>query len=100
MLVYYFPDAVFTESVVTTPSNEKYSFPFRNVLALFYSELPSGEIIQKLKSIESAMGRQPRDKEMGKVIIDMDLIQYDNEILRPEDYQRIYVQELLTQLIG
>jgi 2-amino-4-hydroxy-6-hydroxymethyldihydropteridine diphosphokinase len=100
MLAHYFPDVVFTPSIITTATDEKYSFPFRNVLAVFYSDLPSEEIVQKLKMIEFAMGRQPRDKDTGKVIIDIDLLQYGDEILRPDDYERAYVQALLTRLIS
>jgi len=100
MLTHYFPDVVFTQSIITTTTDEKQLFPFRNVLGVFYSDLPSSEIIQKLKTIEFAMGRQPRDKESGKVVIDIDLLQYGDEILRPEDYERAYVQELLTRLIS
>ncbi len=100
MLTHYFPDVVFTQSVITTGDNEKYLFPFRNALAVFNSELPPDEIIQKIKSIEFAMGRQPRDKEAGKIVIDIDLLQYGDEILRPDDYARAYVQALLTQLIS
>lgn len=100
MLAHYFPDVVFTPSIITTVTDEKYSFPFRNVLAVFYSNLPSEEIIQKLKMIEFAMGRQPCDKDIGKVIIDIDLLQYGDEILRPDDYERAYVQALLTRLIS
>lgn len=100
MLAHYFPDVVFTPSIITTATDEKYSFPFRNVLAVFYSDLLSEEIVQKLKMIEFAMGRQPRDKDTGKVIIDIDLLQYGDEILRPDDYERAYVQALLTRLIS
>jgi 2-amino-4-hydroxy-6-hydroxymethyldihydropteridine diphosphokinase len=32
------------------------------------------------------------------VIIDIDLIQYDGRILRPEDYEKNYVQQLLPTL--
>jgi 2-amino-4-hydroxy-6-hydroxymethyldihydropteridine diphosphokinase len=70
------------------------------VLAVFHSDLPLDEVIQKLKMIEFAMGRQPRDKDAGKVIIDIDLLQYGDEIVRPDDYERAYVQSLLTQLIS
>lgn len=100
MLTHYFPDVVFTQSIITTTNDEKHLFPFRNVLGVFHSDLPAEEIVQKLKSIEFAMGRQPRDKEAGRIIIDIDLLQYGDDILRPDDYERAYVQALLTQLIS
>ena len=96
MLVYSFPDAVFTDFIITATSSEKYVFPFRNVLAVFHTELFPDDIIRKLKSIEQAMGRHSRDKETGKVVIDIDLLLYGDLILRPEDYEREYVQQLLN----
>ncbi|MDO5522440.1 MAG: 2-amino-4-hydroxy-6-hydroxymethyldihydropteridine diphosphokinase [Bacteroidia bacterium] len=98
MLIHYFPDIVFTPSVIIIENGENNSLPFRNVLGIFNSELPSEEIIQKLKLIEYAMGRQPRDKESGKVIIDIDLLQYGDQILRPEDFEKEYVQALLKEI--
>ncbi|MDO5664422.1 MAG: 2-amino-4-hydroxy-6-hydroxymethyldihydropteridine diphosphokinase [Bacteroidia bacterium] len=98
MLAYYFPDVMFSQSVITIEEDERNFFPFRNVLAVFNNELPPEEIVQKLKSIEFAMGRQPKDKEMGKIIIDIDLLQYGDQILRPEDYEKEYVQTLLKEI--
>ena len=98
MLVHYFPDVVFTRSIITASSDERCLFPFRNVLAVFNSELSPEEIIHRLKSVESAMGRQYKDKETGKVIIDIDLIVYNGEVLRAADYEKDYVQELLGEI--
>lgn len=98
MIAFYFPDVIFTDSIISISTDENCVFPFRNILGTFNTELAPEEIIQKLKSIESALGRLPKDKELGRVIIDIDLIQYGEEILRPEDYEKNYVQELLGQL--
>lgn len=98
MIAFYFLDVIFTDSIISISTDENCVFPFRNILGTFNTELAPDEIIQKLKSIESALGRLPKDKELGRVIIDIDLIQYGDEILRPEDYEKNYVQELLGQL--
>lgn len=98
MLAHYFPDVVFTEQLLSISSDEKYVFPFRNVLGVFNSEWKPEEITDKLKHIESVMGRKSRDKELGRVVIDLDLVQYGDEILRPEDYEREYVQSLLKTI--
>lgn len=74
-----------------------YVFPFRNVLAAFETELTPDEVVEKTKMVEYAVGRTPKDKKEGKVIIDIDLLQYDDEILRPDDYERSYVQDLLNE---
>lgn len=82
---------------MSEPYNEAYLFPFRNVLGRFETELPPEEIIARIKQVEIAVGRMPYDKKNGRITIDIDLIKYNEEILRPEDYERSYVQELLTE---
>lgn len=95
MLSRLFPGMIFTPPILTEPDDEKYTFLFRNVLAKVETELMPEEIIEKIKQTERAVGRSPRDKYLGKVIIDIDLIKYNDEILRPNDFQREYVQQLL-----
>jgi 2-amino-4-hydroxy-6-hydroxymethyldihydropteridine diphosphokinase len=95
MLSRLFPGMIFTPPILTEPDDEKYTFLFRNVLAKVETELMPEEIIEKIKQTERAVGRSPRDKYLGKVIIDIDLIKYNDEILRPDDFQREYVQQLL-----
>ncbi len=96
MLTRLFPDILFSQSVLSEPDDDRYSFLFRNVLAKAETELLPEEVIEKIKQTERAVGRSPRDKYLGRVIIDIDLIRYNDEILRPEDFQREYVQQLLS----
>lgn len=96
MLTRLFPDILFSQSVLSEPDDDRYSFLFRNVLAMAETDYSPVEVIDKIKQTERAVGRSPRDKYIGKVIIDIDLIRYNDEILRPEDFQREYLQQLLT----
>lgn len=98
MLTFVFPDIVFSEPILTEPEEEKYSYLFRNVLAIVETEMRPEEVIDKIKQTERAVGRTPRDKYLGKVVIDIDLIKYDDTILRPQDYEREYVQRLLETM--
>jgi len=98
MLAFLFPDIVFSEPILTEPEDDKYAYLFRNVLAKADTEMSPEEVIDKIKQTERAVGRTPRDKYLGRMIIDIDLIQYDNRILRPQDYERDYVQQLLPTL--
>lgn len=98
MLSFLFPDIVFSEPILTEPEDDKYTYLFRNVLAQANAEMPVEEVIDKIKQTERAVGRSPRDKYLGRVIIDIDLIRFDDQILRPDDYERGYVQQLLTIL--
>jgi 2-amino-4-hydroxy-6-hydroxymethyldihydropteridine diphosphokinase len=96
MLTRLFPGIIFSQPVLTEPDDEKYSYLFRNVLAKVETGMIPEEIIDKIKQTERAVGRTPKDKYLGKVVIDIDLIKYNEEILRPLDYQREYVQQLLS----
>lgn len=98
MLSFLFPGIVFSEPILTEPEDDKYAYLFRNVLAKADTEMSPEEIIDKIKQTERAVGRSPRDKYLGRMIIDIDLIQYDGRILRPQDYERDYVQQLLPTL--
>ena len=98
MLTRLFPEIIFTQPILSEPEEEKYSYLFRNILAKAETELTPEEVIDKIKQTERAVGRSPKDKYQGKVVIDIDLIQYDDNILRPEDFERNYVQQLLASI--
>jgi 2-amino-4-hydroxy-6-hydroxymethyldihydropteridine diphosphokinase len=57
------------------------------------------ELVLELKNIEKKMGRLPEHKPIGKIIIDIDLIKWDDEIVKPEDYKRSYIRDLLPELV-
>lgn len=98
MLSFLFPGIIFSEPILSEPEDDKYTYLFRNVLAKANTEMSPEEVIDKIKQTERAVGRTPRDKYLGRMIIDIDLIQYEDNILRPEDYERDYVKQLLPTL--
>lgn len=98
MLKKLFPEIVFTEALTTKPYGKHYKRPFVNVLAVANHSAPTDEINAQLKEMEKRMGRAPEDKAKGKVVIDLDLVAADGEILRPKDFERDYVQDLLPQI--
>ncbi len=95
MLTFLFPDIIFSDPILSEPDDDRYAYLFRNILAVFDTDLPPEEIINKIKQTERAVGRTPRDKYVGKMVIDIDLVKYGDTILRPKDYEREYVQHLL-----
>ncbi|MDR0422732.1 MAG: 2-amino-4-hydroxy-6-hydroxymethyldihydropteridine diphosphokinase [Proteiniphilum sp.] len=98
MLAFLFPCIVFSEAVLTEPEDSKIAFLYRNVLAKAETEMSQNEVLEKIKQTEHAVGRSPRDKFLGRVIIDIDLIKYRDRILRPEDFRKDYIQKLLISL--
>lgn len=93
-----FSEISFSENCQSKPYGEKYKRPFLNLLAIFRSENSIEEVNVLLKEIEKTMGRKTEDKEKGKVVIDIDMIRYDNEILKPKDFERSYIRDLIAFL--
>ena len=97
-LLYYFPNIKFTNTIETEPHGAVFTTPFINALAYFETDLSKDEIHLRLKAIEKNMGRLPSHKEEGVIIIDIDLIKWNNELLKPDDFKRDYIQQLLREM--
>lgn len=54
------------------------------------------ELTSALKAIENQLGRQ--HGHGNAVSIDIDVMQYDDQILHSEDWQKYYIKTLMTQL--
>src|SRR5690554_7272266 len=61
MLTFLFPDIIFSEPILTEPEEEKYSYLFRNVLAVVDTEMRPEEVIDKIKQTERAVGRRSEE---------------------------------------
>lgn len=95
LLQHHFPAIQFTVDTESKPYGKVYNQSFLNTLASFESTLSKDELISQCKHIEKSMGRALEHKALGKVIIDIDLIKWDNEIVKPEDFKRSYIRNLL-----
>lgn len=94
----YFPTIKIGNAIVTAPHGAVYTTPFKNALAYLETDLSKDEVEIQLKTIEKNMGRLPSHKTEGVVIIDLDLIQWNNQILKPDDFKRDYMQELMLEM--
>lgn len=97
-LLRFFPDIRFSSLLQTRPIGFCSPNPFFNMTAVCTTSLPLTGIRQLLKQIEMALGRKPEDKAHGIVKIDLDLLAYDGQILKPEDWKRSYVREGVNEL--
>lgn len=93
-----FPKIHFGETMQTEPIRMSNPTLFDNQLGWFTTLQSAEEIISFFKNIEKKCGRKPEDKGLGIVKLDLDLLIYDNTVLKPEDLQRSYVKEGLKQL--
>ena len=71
---------------------------FSNQVAMFFSDAEEERVRKELKAIEQSAGRRPEDKKEEKVSLDIDLLSYDDRILRPEDLKREYIVKGLEEL--
>lgn len=94
-LLQAFPDIRFSAELETKAIGGHFLSPFGNQLARFTTHLPAEDIRCALKQIERDNGRTPEDKARGIVRLDIDLLKYDERILKPEDMERDFTQRLL-----
>lgn len=94
----HFPDAAFSRIRKTEPVDFASPRPFFNLSGRFTTPLSREEVTGILKSIEKEHGRKPEDKALGIVRLDIDLLIYDNALLKPKDVLRGYVRDGLAEL--
>ena len=71
---------------------------FLNSLTCGETTLDSTSLVAALKQMERRCGDRRSLRALGKVVMDIDLLQYDDERHHPYDWQRDYIQELIRQL--
>lgn len=74
--------------------------PFLNQIAVAYTPLHPDEIKPVLKQIEGDLHRSPSDKQCGSIPIDIDLLQWNDQILKPGDMARWYVRDGIRRLLA
>lgn len=87
----HFVSVRFAEMIYTAPIECPGSLPFLNQVAVAYTTDGPTEIITYLKQVEHMLGRKPEDKQKGSIPIDIDLLQWNESILKPEDMKRDYI---------
>lgn len=92
-LMKLFPNIRFSKEMTTEAIGDKFLSPFSNQVAKLETSLTIEEIRNLLKKIEKDNGRLPEDKEQGIVKLDIDLLTFDDLILKPNDMEKDYVLE-------
>ena len=93
-----FPGILFSAEMETEAIGNGVRSPFSNQVAKLETCHSLEQLRSLLKSIEALNGRCAEDKEQGIVRLDIDILVYDHEILKPADLERDYVQEGLKAL--
>ena len=97
-LTVLFPSIRFTGEQETRPLFFRNPALFSNQVARFYTDADAERGVKELKTIEKEAGREKEDKKREKVCLDIDLLVFDNRVLKPEDLKRDYILKGLEEL--
>ena len=93
-----FPSIRFTGEQETRPLFFRNPALFSNQVARFYTDADAERVVKELKTIEKEAGREKEDKKREKVCLDIDLLVFDNRVLKPKDLKRDYILKGLEEL--
>ena len=93
-----FPSIRFTGEQETRPLFFRNPALFSNQVARFYTDADAERVVKELKTIEKEAGREKEDKKREKACLDIDLLVFDNRVLKPEDLKRDYILKGLEEL--
>lgn len=71
---------------------------FTNQVALIATRLEPTDVVSRLKRIERQAGRTKAETRQGIVRLDLDLLWVDGCVLRPDDWQRPYIQRGVAEI--
>ena len=87
-----------TVEIWTQPvGNAKRRDAYLNQLVRGTTELDEDALNDWLKQTELSFGRTQAKRLLGIVPIDLDLLEFDGEKRHPNDWERTYVKELMTE---
>lgn len=92
LLTNNFVSISFSDPVYTAPINMSCPDQFLNQVAVALTEDEPGDINCRLKQIERQLERTPEGSAAGIIPIDIDLLQWNDLILKPADLQRNYIK--------
>ncbi len=98
LLCGHFPDIRFSTPLRTAPIGMSNPSLFTNQTAVFRTPLPQAEVKSLLKTIEAACAQPPKDKANGLIHIDIDLLTYGQQTLKPADMKREYLISGMEEL--
>lgn len=90
-----FPGIIFGKSILTEAEGDVPQPAYMNQAARFQTELDPDAVNCLLKELERKNGRTSYSKSEGRVPLDVDLLKYDNRVLKPLDMAKSYVHDVV-----
>ena len=91
-------DSEFSTCYETVPVSTIPQPNYHNCVGIITTPKAFDEIRAIFKSMEAEAGRTKSDKQRGVVILDIDIVKWNDEVVSPRDFLQDYVQIGLRQL--
>lgn len=95
----YFVSFRLSGRMYTEPIDCPQTATFLNQVVVGYTSRSCPDLQAAFKQIERSLGRTPESKRDGVIPIDIDLLQWNEEVLKPSDMEREYVAAGLLSLM-
>jgi 7,8-dihydro-6-hydroxymethylpterin-pyrophosphokinase (HPPK) len=93
-----FPNMWWGEIVETAPEDTETTASYLNRAAVVETDMGFEDIKTLFKNIERKCGRTPEGKQKGIIPLDIDLLVFDMEVVKPADMEKNYVKQALNTL--
>lgn len=85
-------------SIYETPELYGRGAPYMNAVVAGATDMAAPELDIRLKLYERTHGRDDEARNKGKVPVDIDIVVFDGDVIRPLDYSQRFFQIGATQL--
>ncbi|MDE6450521.1 MAG: 2-amino-4-hydroxy-6-hydroxymethyldihydropteridine diphosphokinase [Muribaculaceae bacterium] len=72
------------------PDDNDNTRPYLNIVAVIETDMDYETARTHFKQIEKEAGRTPSDKATGLIPLDIDIVIFNDRIIKPEDFERPY----------
>lgn len=77
-------------SVYNSPASNGKDPDYLNAVAEIATALTHPELTKMLKDYERQCGRTPQSKALGSIPVDIDIVMWNGNVLRPKDFAQHY----------
>ena len=92
------PDLYALPEALTVAAGGGEKPPYMNQLISLKTDLSASELTEQFKMLEKKLGRIPAHKAQGIVLIDIDLVYFNDELLKPFEASLPYVREGMKEI--
>lgn len=93
-----FEDIRFAPDMWTKPIGLPHSKPFLNTVGVTYVHVVEDRVLQAFRDVERRCGRTVARSRRGEILIDVDLLFYEDHFCHEEDWDRDYIRQLVREL--